>query len=176
MAYRRGRVVTEIKSRARLNTMEGAAWASQVIELERPARMFIDVGGVGAGICDRLREMGYKDIVTPVNFGSAPFTPAEEDHGGPANRRAEMWQRSREWLQDPCGVSVPDSDTLQADACAPGYRFDSRSRLLLEQKDSIRGRGLQSPDEWDAVALTFAEPVLPRNEYLWAQPESAWVV
>jgi hypothetical protein len=87
-----------------------------------------------------------------------------------------MWQRSREWLQDPCGVSVPDSDTLQADACAPGYRFDSRSRLLLEQKDSIRGRGLQSPDEWDAVALTFAEPVLPRNEYLWAQPESAWVV
>jgi hypothetical protein len=44
MAYRRGRVVTEIKSRARLNTMEGAAWASQVIELERPARMFIDVG------------------------------------------------------------------------------------------------------------------------------------
>jgi len=32
-------------------------------------------------------------------------------------------------------------------------------RLLLESKERMRARGVRSPDEWDAVALTFAEPV-----------------
>ena len=31
--------------------------------------------------------------------------------------------------------------------------------LQLEAKDQMRARGVPSPDEWDAVALTFAEPV-----------------
>jgi hypothetical protein len=30
---------------------------------------------------------------------------------------------------------------------------------LLEKKEDMRRRGVRSPDEWDAVALTFAEPV-----------------
>jgi hypothetical protein len=34
--------------------------------------------------------------------------------------------------------------------------------LVLESKDEMRGRDVSSPDEWDAVALTFAEPVAPR--------------
>ena len=29
----------------------------------------------------------------------------------------------------------------------------------LNDKDQMRARGVPSPDEWDAVALTFAEPV-----------------
>jgi hypothetical protein len=67
--------------------------------------------------------------------------------------------KSKEWLDDPAGASIPDSDSLQADACAPGYKYDSNTRLLLESKDDMRRRGVPSPDEWDAVALTFAEPV-----------------
>ena len=30
---------------------------------------------------------------------------------------------------------------------------------MLERKEDTRGRGAKSPDEWDAVALTFAKPV-----------------
>ena len=36
---------------------------------------------------------------------------------------------------------------------------DSHTRLLLEKKDDMRRRGAATPDEWDAVALMFAEPV-----------------
>jgi hypothetical protein len=79
--------------------------------------------------------------------------------GGPLNRRAEMWMKSREWLEDPAGVQIPDLDSLQADACGPTYTYDSSSRLKLEAKEHMRARGVKSPDEWDAVALTFAEPV-----------------
>lgn len=169
MAYRRGRKVEKIESRSKLDTMQGAGWAKQVIDTERPARMFIDVGGVGAGVYDRLLEMGYGDVVTAINFGSAPFEPPPMDDqgrpkGGYANRRAEMWGKSKEWLADPAGVDVPDTDALQADACAPGYKYDSLSRVLLESKDDIRKRGLRSPDEWDAVALTFAEPVTAHRD------------
>jgi hypothetical protein len=95
-----------------------------------------------------------------VNFGSAPFEPPPHDENGkpkgcPANRRAEIWMTSKEWLEEPAGVSVPDSDSLQADACGPGYKYDSLSRVILESKRDMRARGALSPDEWDAVALTF---------------------
>ncbi len=32
---------------------------------------------------------------------------------------------------------------------------------MLEKKDDMRRRGAASPDQWDAVALTFAELVAP---------------
>jgi transcriptional regulator with XRE-family HTH domain len=168
MAWRQGRCVTKIVSRRSLDTMEAAGWAKQVIDAEKPKKFFVDVGGVGAGVYDRLQEWGepYASIVTAVNFGSAPREPPPLDEhgrpsGGPLNRRAEMWMKSREWLEDPAGAQIPDSDSLQADACGPCYTYDSNTRLVLESKDNMRRRGFSSPDEWDAVALTFAEPLAP---------------
>lgn len=168
MAFRRGRKVLKVESRAKLDTMQAAGWLKQVIDGEKPVRVFIDVGGVGAGVYDRLMEMGYEKIVRAINFGSSPLEPQPTDEngrpkGGAANRRAEMWMKSKEWLQEPAGVDIPDVNSLHADACAPGYKYDSLTRLLLESKDDIRKRGLRSPDEWDAVALTFAEPVIDRG-------------
>ena len=147
--------------------MECAGWAKQVIDDEKPARMFVDVGGIGAGVYDRLEEMGYGHIVRPINFGGAPLEPPKlgEDGkpigGHPLNRRAEMWKLSKDWLDDEPGADIPDDDGLQSDACAPGYKYDSNTRLVLESKEDIRRRGALSPDGWDAVALTFAEPVAP---------------
>ena len=168
MAWRQGRCVRKIVSRRGLDTMQAAGWAKQVIDADRPSKFFVDVGGVGAGVYDRLKEWGepYAAIVTAVNFGSAPIAPPPLDEhgrasGGPLNRRAEMWMRSKQWLEDAAGAHIPDSDALQADACGPSYRYDSNTRLVLESKEDMRRRGQPSPDEWDAVALTFAEPVAP---------------
>lgn len=164
LARRRGRVVLSVESKVKLDTMQSAGWLKSVIDQEKPKRVFIDVGGVGAGVYDRLMEMGFGEIVRPVNFGSSPMEPPPlDDHGkpsgGPLNRRAEMWMKSRDWLDDPAGAQIPDRDELQADACGPAYTWDSHTRLVLESKDHMRARGIPSPDEWDAVALTFAEPV-----------------
>lgn len=161
MAYRRGRCVFKVESKSKLDTMQGAGWAKQVIDYHKPKRMFIDVGGVGAGVYDRLREMGYGEVVRAINFGSSPLEPERPEGGGPLNRRAEMWMKSKEWLEDPAGAQIPDSDNLQADACGPSYKWDSNTRLKLESKEDMRRRDVASPDEWDAVALTFAEPVAP---------------
>lgn len=181
MAWRQGRRVLEVQSRAKLNTMEGAGWAKQVIDRDKPARFFIDVGGVGAGIYDRLLEMGYGNVVRAVNFGSAPLEPPRVDRdgrqsGGALNRRAEMWMKSKEWLEDSAGVQIPDSDSLQADACGPTYKYDSLTRLQIEKKEDMRRRGVPSPDEWDAVILTFAEPVAAMNASALPKPNTKWIV
>ena len=72
-----------------------------------------------------------------------------------------MWDRKREWYDDPAGVQIPDDDLFQKDELsvvvgrgATGY--DSAGRLVLESKDHIRERVGFSPDLGDAAALTFA--------------------
>lgn len=166
LARRRGRKVLSTDRRHKLTTMESVGWLKMVIDSEKPAKVFIDTGGLGIGIYDRLVEMGYGSVVVAVNFGSAPLEPPQLGDDGkplgghPVNRRAEMWMKSRDWLTQEGGADIPDSDVLQADACGPGYKYDSNANVLLEKKEDMRKRGVPSPDEWDAVALTFAEPVV----------------
>src|SRR4029079_8133442 len=59
--------------------------------------------------------------------------------------RAEMWDRKRQWYDDPAGVQVPDDDLFQRDECSVAVgkgatKFDSSGRLLLESKDHSRER------------------------------------
>ncbi len=133
--------------------MEVAGIVAAEIERLAPDMCFIDGTGIGAGVYDRLRERGFR-TATLVNFGARP-----EDGRKYANKRAEMWGRLADWLGDPGGVAIPDDDQLHAQLCAPGYGFDSNSRLLLEPKEKIRERIGASPDGGDALALTFAETV-----------------
>lgn len=166
LAWRSGRRLLKRESRGKIDVVQGANWIKQVIDADKPARVFVDVGGLGAGTVDILRSWGepYSEIVVPINFASEPqepeiILPSGERRAGPRNRRAEMWMRSRTWLDEPGGVQIPDEDSLQADACAPSYHYDMNQRLLIESKEHMRARNVRSPDEWDAVALTFAEPV-----------------
>lgn len=163
LVRRRGRKVFGLEKRKKLNAVDGANWLRDVIDKEDPAKMFIDVGDVGAAIVDMLHSWGekYERIVVGVNFGGSPRV--ERDEGGPLNRRAEMWEASKDWLEQEGGVDLPDSDELQADATGPTYGFNMKQKLKLESKEAMRARGVRSPDLWDGVVLTFAEPVHERQ-------------
>lgn len=151
---RRGRVAFGLESYTKKDTMEVAGIVSRLILKEKPAHVFVDVGGLGAGVVDRLKELGY-DCIEGVNSGERALEPDKF-----ANRRAEMWGNMRDWMREtPC--KIPDSDSLHGDLIAPGYKFDSNSRLLIEKKEDIKKRGLSSPDEADALGLTFAASVNP---------------
>ncbi|MGH6615603.1 hypothetical protein [Sphingomonas sp.] len=41
----------------------------------------------------------------------------------------------------------------------------ANTETQLEKKQHMKARGLASPDDADALALTFAEPVMPREEW-----------
>lgn len=156
---RRGRKVMGIETHHKLDTMQVAGICRRIIETEKPARMFIDVNGLGGGVVDRLNEMGFGSTIRAINSAESPMRPPPVEGGGPMNRRAEMWMDMADWFADPSGVDIPDDDALHADLTAPGYSFDSHGRLRIEKKEDLKKRGLRSPDLADALALTFAEPV-----------------
>lgn len=166
IAWRRGSEIVKIEKRHGLDTMQVAGWIAKIITDDKPAKVNIDVGGLGAGIYDRLVEQGHggfgSGIVNAVNFGSKPVEPPPLDDsgkpsGGPANRRAEMWGNVKKALEGAV-FKLPDLESLQADLTGPGFSYTSHGRLQLESKDAMKKRGMPSPDEGDAVALCFAEP------------------
>jgi hypothetical protein len=161
IAWRKGSAIYKIERRRNLSTMEVAGLVAKIIREEKPAKVNIDVGGLGVGVADRLDEQGYGHTINRVNFGGRPIQPPElgEDgkpQGGPANRRAELYVNLRNALEE--SLSIPDSNSLQGDLTSIGYKFTSDGRLLLESKEDMRRRGVPSPDEGDAVALCFTEP------------------
>jgi hypothetical protein len=163
IAFRKGRCITRVESRKGLDTMQVAGWVQKIIREEKPAKVNIDIGGLGVGVYDRLSETSSnRRIINAVNFGGKPVEPPPLDEkgnpaGGPVNRRAEMWSNLKKALE--AGrFCLPDRDSLQADLVSCGYKFTSEGKLLLESKQDMRKRGVPSPDEADAVALTFSEP------------------
>jgi len=101
-----------------------AGLVAKIIREEKPAKVNIDVGGLGVGVADRLEEQGYGDTINRVNFGGKPIEPPALDEAGkpagsPANRRAEMWSNMRKVLQG--RFDILDSESLQSNLTGPGY-------------------------------------------------------
>ena len=116
----------------------------------KPDAVFIDAGR-GEGVIDRLRQLGYENIFE-VNFGGSPTQPAVY-----ANKRAEIWDMMKEWLQQ--GGAIPNLPDLKADLVVPTYDYDAANRMRLEANDKIKERLGKSPDIASALAVTFAMPV-----------------
>ncbi len=155
---RRGRLCAEFIAFAGLDNVAVANQATHYIRNLRPARVFVDAGGVGGGVVDILHDRGFKKIVRAVMFGARALND-DRYH----NRRAEMWDELRQWLNSEPAVKIPDDENLCAELCAVNKKYDSRGRLQLEEKDEIKKRLGRSPDMADALALTFAEPVYDRG-------------
>jgi phage terminase large subunit len=152
---RQGRAAMVPKVFRNLDTMQLAGQVALAIESWRPDAVFVDVDGVGGGVVDRLTDLGH-DVIG-IHFGSRPLRAQPKM----ANRRAEMWWQMAEWVRD--GGCIPNDAELMAELTAPTYRFDSKGSVQLEPKEDLKKRGLPSPDKADALALTFAAPVVARR-------------
>lgn len=135
------------------DSMAVASRVAQEIQLWKPDAVFVDgTGGYGAGVIDRLRQLGYTPI--EVQFGGKANDPRF------LNKRAEMWWLTKEWLEQ--GGALPDVMELVRELSAPMYEFDrTRGVFKLEPKEDIKERIGVSPDLADALCLTFAQPVAP---------------
>lgn len=163
--FRRGRdarTIQPLKFRG-MSPMQLAARIAELNEQHHPDAIFIDNGTFGAGVVDRCRQLQLP--VFGIDFGSNPDGGEIGQDGAIAyfNKRAEMWGKVREWL--PHGMIDDDAD-LKADLTAVEYGYklkNGRDSILLERKADMKSRGLQSPDDGDALALTFAHPVAPTD-------------
>lgn len=144
----------------------------------RVAMMFLDNSGVGGNagaILNGLLQLGFKNVMG-VNFGDQALNSQFY-----ALRRDEMWGQMKNWLRE--GGAIDTDGELAADLQKPILVYDREQRIKLESKDLMKKRlakmGLDSssPDDGDALALTFALPVARKKPQPSNTPKrrhSAW--
>jgi phage terminase large subunit len=122
-----------------------ADWSADAVFID-------DTSGGGSAWIDSLRDLGRSP--TGVRIGGLPSDPRFAD------KRTEMYFEAVEWIR--CGGALPDVPELVAALTQTTYTFQG-DKLLLEHKESVKHRLGYSPDDADAFALTFAQPVMPRR-------------
>jgi hypothetical protein len=146
---RQGRKCYKQKKFRGKDTMELASIVAREAREYKPDLLLVDGIGIGAGVVDRLRQLGFN--VIDVQFGA---NPVEEDEF--YNLRAEAWSEMREWLKT---ADIPDDPELHEDMIGPTYHHKNKRELLqLERKEDMQRRGLSSPDCADSLAISFAVP------------------
>ncbi len=125
---------------------------------KRPSEILIDVIGDGAGVVDRLMELGLP--VRGINVSeSAVYSDQYR------NLRTELWFNCRDWLASKdhvlpvCDGSCENRcvhDRLAAELTVLKYDHTSTGKWLAESKKDLKKRGFKSPDIADALMMTFA--------------------
>ena len=152
LAKRKGNTLLEpVKSWHKRDLMEVSglilAEYEDTLPENLPVEILVDAIGLGAGVVDRLKELGLP--VRGINVGE---TPTVKNY----NRlRDELWWRCREWFESR-EVKIPDDDKLISQLTNIKYKYTSVGKIQIEGKTDLQGRGLESPDEADAFVLTMA--------------------
>jgi len=107
-----------------------------------PDEIYGDEGGLGLPLCDALMDAGYD--IHRVNFGAKPFDDRY------ANRSAEMWHTAARVVEKR-EIILPDDSMLHQQMVTRRAEVSRTGKLGLERKDSMKSRGLDSPDRADAV-------------------------
>jgi hypothetical protein len=152
LCKRQGPVVTELRAWRGLDLMQTTGRVVAEFEALPPSRqpteILVDSIGLGAGIVDRLQELGL-----PVRGVNVAESPSMGDTY--MNLRSELWFKCKGWLEDR-SCKLPKDDQLLAELTAIRYSFTSSGKMKAESKDEMRRRGLGSPDLADSLCLTMA--------------------
>jgi phage terminase large subunit len=149
---RRGNKTYEYKILRHKDTMATVGEVARMANRLKANMIFVDVIGVGAGVYDRLNQLGYP--VTPVNASESPATKPEVFR----KQRDELWGLCLDWLETKC-VRLWDNDEgdLAGELTTPKYS-ESNGKIIIESKQEMKKRGVASPNIADALNLTFALP------------------
>ncbi len=132
--------------------------AEQVIHFigdKKPDATVVDGDGLGAGVVDNVNHRGYGGRLFEFHGGASA-----NDAAAFYNRRAEVWGSAREWLM--AGAEIPDDPELETHLTSPEYGFSNKNQVMLEKKEDMASRGLDSPDLGDCLAYSFAVKVMPK--------------
>ena len=155
---RQGGVARIVRRVRGYDTMEVSGILKSYCDEHRVDVLVIDKVGVGAGVVDRLREVGLTTAYLE-EFGGGE-TAIRSDRF--RNRNAEVWWAMREFYLE--GTLDTENDAnLIGQVSSREYRLDSKGRIELESKTQMK----DSPDEADALAMTFAPLHTRRALKIW---------
>jgi len=141
---------TPVEMRGARSNEVAARLAAAKIKWGSELEFVDDTGGYGGGVIDSALQGGLSPI--PVNFSGKAIDPRYY------NKRSEMWFLMADWVKR--GGVLPNREGLVKELCAVTYRFEN-GKFRVEEKDKIKQNLKFSPDEADALALTFAMPDMP---------------
>jgi len=147
--FRKGRDARSVAPRRfhGISTMEFADRIAEAANEVNPDAIVVDENGVGGGVVDRLRQMGFR--VHGINSQGSP-----RDKTKYLNLRAELYDKLKDFLRIGC---IDASEYLAVDLKNPEYEYSgARGLLQIESKDKMKSRGLASPNDADALMLTLA--------------------
>lgn len=156
LCFRSGMLVEEPITYLDLDLVTLASKVRAAVNSRKPKYIFIDGTGVGGGLVDILSSWGI--YTEDINFGHKAIENFKYN-----NRRTEMWCRMAEWLKH--GGCIPNNAALIKELAMPTYEVRDDGVIVLESKNLIRKRLGESPDLADALALTFAQDIKPREEF-----------
>ena len=111
--------------------------------------VFVDAsGGHGVGVIDVLRQSGVR--VIEVHFSGSP------NEATFFNKRSEIWWQACNWVKSASLPNVPD---IVREFSEPKYYLQG-GLMRLEEKEQVKARLGYSPDMVDALACTFATPIV----------------
>lgn len=154
-AIREGRRIIRIEEHPGMDEEGFLGHLIRLIQVEKPARAFIDGTGFGTTISKWAASLGYGEIIVPIGMGNRSLYP--DEYG---NKRAECWGEMRKGLLDPNEpMAIEYDEGAMVEITCIRKKIDRLGRLLLEDKADLEARGYMSPNKGDAISLTFAEPV-----------------
>ncbi len=149
-AVRQGNKVLDIVTWGHQDSIYTAGRAARLIKENKPVRTYIDVVGLGAGVYDILKkEIGGEFTILEFDSGKAPL-----DTERYINRRAEGWWDFSRKLADG-EIDLLANDKLKAQLADVRYTYNPKGLLQIESKEDAKNRGSKSPNEGDAVMMTF---------------------
>lgn len=137
---------------------------------DKPVSILVDSIGLGAGVVDRLNELGLPAV--GVNVAESPSFSPNQTY---ANLKAELWYKAKAWFERR-DCRIPDDGRLIAELATVRYAFTSSGKTRVESKEDIKKRGLKSPDCADSFVLTFADEAATaiygssRDRQSWGKP------
>jgi phage terminase large subunit len=149
LCKRRGNIVIEFIAWEGMDTVESTGIVHSHAQIDKPDMILVDAIGVGAGVADNLRALGYN--VRDVNVSeTAALNPQAH------MLRDELWIAVRDWLNTRA-VKLPRDERLKEELVAPTYDFTKgKAKLIVESKRDVKKRLKRSPDFADALCMTFA--------------------
>lgn len=158
LARRKGNVlVRPVEEKRGYDMMAVAGWVKAQFDTalpsDRPSEIFVDVIGIGAGVVDRLQELGLP--VRGINVSESPALYRERY----LNQRAELWFKGLDWF-NARDCNLANDKALAAELMRPRYKHTSSGKLQVESKEALKERlgkrdGI-SPNKADAFLLTLA--------------------
>jgi phage terminase large subunit len=152
ISMRKGLKLKELKEYKNMSLVELCGHIEVMAGNNHDMTIKVDETGVGGGVVDILKSLGYKNVIG-INFGSKP-----QDTDKFADLPSEMWCTFP--ISD---VSLINDSGLFHELTDRRFSYDHKARRVVESKDSYKSRNNgKSPDKADSVLMLFYEPKINR--------------